>query len=682
MNEFLLELLNTVEVRADVDNDLTASAFMTEMAERMAAAEEIENLIPIHFRGQSGRRNSGVDGHDLGDTDDSVALAISHFDGSGVEGTMGNTEVQRLFGLLEAYLRDAVAGTFPLDREPSEAAVQLARDIHSRGRAITRFRLYLFTDLTLGSRVASLPSTSVGDVPVDFHIWDLQRLEALATSSQGRAQLDLDLTEWSARGVPALTVRGEGEFETYLAAVPGNLLADLYGRYGSRLLESNVRSFLSGRGNINRGIRTTILSDPHLFLAYNNGVTATATDVETGPDGSILRVRDLQIVNGGQTTASLFYVRRDSSPKPDLSKVHVQMKLVVVEPENAVDLVPNVSRYANSQNRISEADFFSNSPFHVRMETLSRQVLVPSMAGTHFQTKWFYERTRGQYQNERAKLSPAEAKKFEAVYPRAQLITKTDAAKYSVSWGQEPHKVSAGAQKNFLAFANSVADRWASNDTQFNEAYFKELVAKAILFQAIRARVAKSEWYQSGYLANIVAYTMAKLAHAIATQARGARLDFLAIWNRQDPSAALLEACLDIAHLCFRVLTAEQRPIQNVTEWAKREQCWELVKKVQYELPSSLAGELVLASVAAEVHKDARATQRIDTNIAALSRIFEISVDEWKQVHAFCRENRLLSPADNDIVGLMTGARPKVPSERQAARLLGIHQRAMDSGFR
>ncbi|KRF38937.1 AIPR family protein [Terrabacter sp. Soil810] len=682
MNDFLSELLNTVEVRADVDNDLTASAFVTEMAERMAAAEEIENLIPIHFRGQSGRRNSGVDGHDLGDSDDSVALAISQFDGSGAGGTMGNAEVQRLFGLLEAYLRDAVAGTFPVDREPSEAAVQLARDIHSRGRAITRFRLYLFTDLTLGSRVASLPSTSVGEIPVDFHIWDLQRLEALATSSQGRAQLDLDLTEWSAGGVPALTVRGEGEFETYLAAVPGELLADLYGRYGSRLLESNVRSFLSGRGNINKGIRTTILSDPQLFLAYNNGVTATATAVETSPDGSILRLRDLQIVNGGQTTASLFYVRRDSSPKPDLSKVHVQMKLVVVQPENAIDLVPNVSRYANSQNRISEADFFSNSPFHVRIETLSRQVLVPSMAGTHFQTKWFYERTRGQYQNERAKLPPAEAKKFEAVYPRAQLITKTDAAKYSVSWGQEPHKVSAGAQKNFLAFANSVADRWASSDTQFNEAYFKELVAKAILFQAIRVRVAKSEWYQSGYLANIVAYTMAKLAHTIASQARGARLDFLAIWNRQQPSAALLEACLDIAHLCFRVLTAEQRPIQNVTEWAKREQCWQLVKKVAYDLPPSLAGELVSASVAAQAHKDARATQRIDTNIAAQSKVFEISVDEWKEVHAFCRENRLISPTDNDIVALMTGARPKVPSERQAARLLEIHQRALNSGFR
>ncbi|WP_158239852.1 AIPR family protein [Phycicoccus duodecadis] len=681
MSDFLSELLNTVEVRADVENDLTAAAFVAEMADRMAAAEEIENLVPIHFRGQSGRRRSGVDGHDLGDTDDSVALAIAHFDGSGGGGTIGNAEIQRLFGLLEAYLVDAVAGTFPDDREPSEPAVQLARDLHSRGRSITRFRLYLFTDLALGSRVAKLPSTSVGGIPVDFHVWDLRRLEALATSSQGRDQLDLDLTEWSPSGVPALSVLGEGKFETYLAAVPGHLLADLYGRYGSRLLESNVRSFLSGRGNINKGIRTTLLSEPLLFLAYNNGVTATATAVETGSDGAILGLRDLQIVNGGQTTASLFYVRRDTSPKPDLSKVHVQMKLVVVEPETAGDLVPNVSRFANSQNRISEADFFSNSPFHVRMETLSRQVLVPSMAGTHFQTKWFYERTRGQYQNEKAKLTQAEAKKFEAVYPRSQLMTKTDAAKYSVSWGQEPHKVSAGAQKNFLAFANSVARLWGCNDSQFNEAYFKELVAKAILFQTIRTRVARSEWYQSGYLANIVAYTMSKLSHTISSQARGARLDFLGIWNQQCVPDKVLDASLEVAHLCFQALTSEHRPIQNVTEWAKREQCWELVKSIPYSLPKSLSDELVSAEAMSQVHRDARATQKIDDTIAAQSKVFEVQVDEWRRMHSFCRENGLLSPADNDIVGLMTGSRPKVPSERQAARLLSIRQRALDHGF-
>jgi hypothetical protein len=231
VSDFRNELLNTVEIRADVENDLTASAFVAEMADRMSTAEEIENLVPIHFRGLSGRRSSGVDGHDLGDSDDSIALAITHLDGSTHGGTLGSTEVKRLFGLLEAYLADAVNGTFPVDREPSEPAVQLAQDIRSRGRSITRFRLYLFTDLSLGSRVVSLPSTSVGEIPVDFHIWDVHRLAALATSSQGRAELDLDLTEWTPSGVPALSVQGsQGDFRIYLAAVPGNILADLYGR--------------------------------------------------------------------------------------------------------------------------------------------------------------------------------------------------------------------------------------------------------------------------------------------------------------------------------------------------------------------------------------------------------------------------------------------------------------------
>lgn len=681
VSDFREDLLNTVQVRAEVEQDLTASAFMFEMAERMAMAEEIEDLKPIHFRGLIGRKNAGIDGYDIGDADDSVAVAIAHFDGSTDGGTLNRTDVTKLFAQLEAYLIDALAGTFHIDREHADPAVQLAIDLHSRGRSITRFRLYLFTDLQLGARFTSVSSADIDGISVDYHVWDISRLELLATSAEGRSELDLDLTEWAPDGIPALSIKGDGSFITYLAALPGGLLADLYARHGSRLLESNVRSFLSGRGNINKGIKTTILSEAQMFLAYNNGITATATSVEKTGHGAIARLTNLQIVNGGQTTASLFYVRRDSSPKPDLSDVFVQMKLVVVDSENALDLVPKVSRFANSQNRISEADFFSNSPFHIRLEELSRRIFVPARGGGHFQTKWFYERTRGQYQNEKAKLTAAEAKKFEAVHPKSQLITKTDAAKYVVSWDQEPHKVSSGAQKNFVAFANSVAGRWADNDAQFNEIYFKELVGKAILFNAVRAKVAKTDWYQSGYLANIVTYTLAKLSHSIATQARGSQLDFGTIWNSQAVSPTVLEAAMEVAQICFAILTSESRPVQNVTEWAKREQCWNTVKQAHFQLPRRLVDELVSADSVRESHRDARAVQKIDNAIAAQAKVFDITKDEWCRIQDFASENRLLSPTDSSILALVTGLLTKVPSELQAKRLLQIRQRVIDHGY-
>lgn len=682
MSDFRQDLLNSVRMRADVDSDFTLTAFVNEASERLADAEEVENLVPTHFDGVgANRKRLRVDGYDLGDSDDSVALAVALFSDEDEPSNVTATEVAKALGALEAFLHDAVNGTFEVDREPSDPAVQLAVDLRHRGRSVTRFRLYLLSDSPLSASVKHLPSSDLNGVPVDYHVWDIKRFEQLQTSSQGREELQISLLEWLPDGLQALRVEGDSGFETYLAAVPGSVLADLYGRHGSRLLESNVRAFLQGRGKVNKGIRTTILSEPDMFLAYNNGVTATATGVERDAFGHITSVTDLQIVNGGQTTASLFYVRRDSSPKPDLANVHVQMKLVVVDEDRAKELVPSISRFANSQNKVSEADFFSNSPFHVRMENLSRRLLAPAQPGVHFQTRWFYERTRGQYQNEKSKLTQAERKKFEAANPRKQVITKTDAAKYEVSWGQQPHKVSAGAQKNFVAFAESVATKWATSDAEFNEAYFKGLVAKAILFQAVRARVSKSDWYQSGYLANIVTYAIAKVAHEIGRQAPTQRMDFDSIWRRQSVPEPVLATFVDAGYLAFQALTAERRPVQNVTEWAKRQGCWDVVKAMPLALPRDFMDALVSATEVREAAVAAKKTQKIDNSIHVQTAVFEVPTGVWEDVRQFSIDARLVSPTDVSILDLVTGRKSGFPSERQSARLLAVLERAKDHGF-
>lgn len=682
MVDFRQDLLNSVRMRADVDSDFTLTAFVSEVSERLADAEVIENLIPVHFDGVGGnRKRLRVDGYDLGDSDDSIALAVALFSDKDEISNVTATEVAKALGALEGFLHDAVNGTFEVDREPSDPAVQLAVDLRHRGQSVTRYRLYLLSDSPLSASVKHLPSSEINGVPIDYHVWDINRFEQLQTSSQGREELKISLAEWLPEGLPALRIEGGSGFETYLAAVPGSILADLYARHGSRLLESNVRAFLQGRGKVNKGIKTTILSEPDMFLAYNNGVTATATGVQRDAAGHIVAITDLQIVNGGQTTASLFYVRRDSSPKPDVSNVHVQMKLVVVDEERAKELVPSISRYANSQNKVSEADFFSNSPFHVRLETLSRRLLAPARPGVHFQTRWFYERTRGQYQSEKSKLTPSEQKKFDASNPRNQVITKTDAAKYEVSWGQQPHMVSAGAQKNFVAFAESVASKWESSDAEFNEAYFKGLVAKAIVFHAVRARVAKADWYQSGYLANIVTYAMAKVAHEISRQAPNARMNFDQIWRNQSVSEPVLATFVEAGQLAFRALTAERRPVQNVTEWAKRKACWDVVRAMPLPLSSEFIDTLVSATEVRDEARSARQTQKIDNSIQVQAAVFEIPPTTWEEVRSFGIESRIVSPTDVGILDLITGRKSGFPSERQSARLLAVLQKAKEHGF-
>lgn len=682
MSEFRDELLNLVAMRAEVDSDYMATAFTSELAERLSDAGEVENLVAMHFRGVggNGRKNLGVDAFDVSDGDDSIALVITLFDGGDEPETLTQTETNAQFAMLKGYLHDAVHGTFTPGREASEPAVHLAEDLRMRARNVTKYRLFLLTDRVLSSRTRLLPSEDLNEIPMDFHVWDVDRLEQLARSSSGRTELDLDLRKWAPTGLAALRVPGDDEFDTYLAVVPGPLLADLYAEHGSRLLESNVRSFLSARGKVNKGIRTTVQSKPEKFLAFNNGITATATSVELTETGAIKRIRDLQIVNGGQTTASLFYIRRDSSPKPDLGKIHVQMKLVVVQPSEAEVLVPDISRFANSQNAVSEADFFSNSPFHVRMENLSRRTLAPSRPGSPYQTYWFYERTRGQYLNEKNKSTPAVAKKFEASFPRNQVIAKTDAARYLVAWDQKPHVVSQGAQKNFVAFAQSVASKWESSDAQFNAAYFKELAAKAIFYNAIRAKVAKAEWYDKGYLANIVTYAMAKVAHDIQRSTSGV-MNFPAIWQRQSVPEHVLAYAVEVAEMCFLTLTAPGRPIQNVTEWAKKEECWTAVRAQHVDIPSDVREWLLASDVVAESKREAATVQRIDNGIEAQTAVLQVPTAEWSAMEEFLATNRLLSPSEQSVLGLMTGRRPGVPSEKQAKWLLQIREKAATRGF-
>jgi len=681
LEDFRLDLLNRASARAAVEQTFSKEAFLGEVAERLAAAEEIENLQVLDFEGTGARRRKlAVHGFDLDDSDNSVALAVATFSGGNQMPSLSHTDVTDRFRALQYFLEESISGEFRDGREESTPEFQLAEDLRRRGRNVSRYRLYLLTDAAMSASVKPLESTTVGGIPTDFHTWDARRLHQVEESLTGRESLVVDLREWQSSGLPALeVVDSASNLKTYLAAVPANMLADLYGRHGSRLLEGNVRSYLSNRGKVNKGIRTTVSASPANFLAYNNGITATAAEVTTTGSG-IATITDLQIVNGGQTTASLFYVKRENKGA-SLQDVHVQMKLVVVEPQIAAEMIPQISRYANSQNRVSEADFFSNSPFHVRLAELSQRVLVPPQPGIKFQTKWFYERTRGSYQNERSKRTVAEQKKFEAEYPKAQVIDKTAAAKYEVTWGMRPHMVSAGAQRNFMAFADLVAKKWEASDLAFNELYWKQLVAKGILFETVRTAIAKAPWYEKGYLANYTTYSVAKLALEVGRQARGGVFDLEAIWARQGVDQVVIDECLRIGEKVQTVLLSDKRPVMNVTEWAKKEQCWELVRQLPHELSPELLGSVGSRERAVERRRDAAQVQKIDKGIDAQARVVAKQPSEWLALEEFARPRRLLSPTVSGILDVVIGRKSGFPSEAQSTKLLQLLSQAVDLGF-
>ena len=368
-------------------------------------------------------------------------------------------------------------------------------------------------------------NVKIGVADVSFSIWDMDRLYRCISSGKMRETIEIDFKEMFGQGIPCLVNKDASEYEACLAIIPGNILASVYAEHGSRLLEKNVRSFLQVKGNVNKGIRNTLKMEPEMFLAYNNGISVTAESVtvESAEDGSkfISKIRDMQIVNGGQTTASIYNITKEKDSNVDLAKVYVQMKITVIKAEEKMDeMVHKISEYANTQNKVQMADFSSNDPFNRKIEDLSRVIWAPATNGQK-PNNWFFERARGQYSDMLSREgTPAKRKAYKATHP---LFTKTDMAKYENTWNQLPYFVSEGAQKNFKRFMVSVKER---GNFVPDEKYYQLLVAKAIMYRRTEKLVSEQKY--GGYRANIVTYTLALISHKSAQ-----RIDLFKIWREQ-----------------------------------------------------------------------------------------------------------------------------------------------------
>jgi hypothetical protein len=684
LQDFRKDFLETARALAATEEDFEEASFVAEAARRLVEAEELVSFDPCHFEGTGSRqRKMRVDGYCFDEVDGSFSLLVASYEGGEAAATLTQTDATKHFNMLKAFVEDAISGRLQQAIEESSPGYGLASELYLQRDAISRFRALLVTDSVLSTRVKEWPEDAVADRPVEFHIWDMTRFHRVFESAMGRDELEVDFLEFADTGLPCLEAsQVEREYKSYLCVIPANVLVDIYDKFGSRLLEGNVRSFLSTRPKVNKSIRTSILNEPEMFFAYNNGIAATATDVqvERGRQGwRLLHATYLQIVNGGQTTASLALARRKD--KADLKHIFVPMKLSVVTPATAEAVIPRISQYANSQNKVSDADFFSNHPFHIRIEDISRRLWAPAMGGAQYQTHWFYERARGQYLNEQVKLTATEKKKFLYQNPRHQVITKTDLAKFENVWRGIPHTVSLGAQKNFMAFAQWIGEQWKQVDANFNEEFFRNAVAKAILFHHTERLVTRQPWYQNGYRANIVAYTIALLPVLIKSKVPGKELDLKSIWARQGISTSLDNQLALIAKAVFKVIVSPSQGFQNVTEWCKKEICWQRVRDQDVQLDRSFIRELIGKDEVRTVQKEAKTQQHIHSGIEAQTTVVNLGAVYWSNLSEWGRRNKLLSSNDEKLLKIATGIPGKIPTDWQSVALLAILQRMEEEGF-
>ena len=684
LEEFRSDFLAETAAWAAAGNTFRHFSFVELAVDYLSEAGEVADFESCYYRG-SGRRNRtlAIDGYafDLADGSLRVFLADPSF--SEETESLTRTEAAALFERLRWLVEEILDGGLIDDLEMSAPAYDFAASLMEKRDDVSRVRAYLLSDKLLSTRARDWKEGEAAGRPVEFHIWDIERFHRIQTSRTRRDDLVVDFSGLDGGGLRALNAgRVNDEYEAYLCVVPGQALADIYAEHGSRLLEGNVRSFLTTRGRINKGIRNTIQHEPSMFFAFNNGIAATASAIdlrETGDGHRIVSATDLQIVNGGQTTASLTAAQIDV--KAALGDVFVPMKLSVVTPERSETLIPRISRYANSQNRVSEADFFSNHPFHLRIEEISRRLWVPARTGSQHETHWFYERVRGQYMNATFGSGAAQKRRFQQLNPRDQVLTKTDLAKAENSWRRLPHMVSLGAQKNFLHFAGYVSGRWDDDDSVFNEAYFRAVVAHIILFRATERLVSAQPWYAGGYRANVVTYAMAALSSAIQKDSRGLALDVGALWSTQTLSPALERQVVEFAGAVHDVIVAPPAGTKNVTEWAKREACWKEVQKLDLRLATYAIDDLADARHAEQAQKAAKSQQKQDSGIDAQKRVVELGQDYWANTRQWALSKGYLTPTESSVILNASNFANGIPTDFQCKKLLQLKERLEVEGL-
>lgn len=684
LHEYHQNLMADIRREADASGVLMVEAFFDRMTERLTEAGELEVTDRAFYQSGEGSQKLRIDGYagDPRDSEGVLGLIVCDFVDSEEVQTFAKSDVPRILNPLIRFLKKARTEEFRDALNEVSPAFQVSDLIITTWSHVTKVKLILVSNRQYIGRDDAVKLAELGDVQVTRSVWDLARFERFDRSGQAREDMVIDFANDFGAPLPALRASQTGAaLESYLMILPGQQLAAIYDRWGPRLLEANVRSFLQARAKTNKGIQKTVKEEPELFFPYNNGLSATAdevTCVRTHDGLAIASISNLQIVNGAQTTGSIHAGLK--SAREQLSEVFVQMKLTVVPSDRSEDIVPKISEYANTQNKVNAADFFSNHPFHIRIEQFSRSVIFTAREGERHDTKWFYERSRGQFINARGRLTPAQQKKFDLEFPKAQLFSKTDLAKYEHSAAGHPHIVSRGAQKNFAEFAKGIGEAWSKSEAKYDELWYRRLIAKAIIFRKLEAEVPKQVWYEGGYRANIVTYAMAKVFHDANDEKQV--LDVDTIWRRQGVPDALQRALLLAAAEAHDVITHPPSGVRNMSEWAKQQACWNGLKGRRLDYDEDFGGCQTLVETVRTTGRDARAKKVLTEGITAQTEVVNLGAAFWNDVMAWGLAQRKLSPKDQQVLRKCVAmARGIVPSEFDSHHAIATLHRLRDLGF-
>ena len=745
--EYREEFLETLRADSAHSGTDTEDEFLNHTFDLLMDFNELDSPERTGMGDKKGKggRLMRADGYCFDETDHSLILLISDFQDSKETDKLTRTRVDELYWRLYYFLDEVCNGTISSYFDDSDDVLKIASYIRRRINAdsndpelVLKIKFFILTNKELDTKLLStnLLETTIKNTrgkkkttktnkrikkedfngkPLEIALWYPERFLEMENSNNNEP-IVIDVEEdYGYKGIPCIKgdIGDNLDYEAYIAIIPGKLLADIYIEHGSRVLEGNVRAFLgtSGSKSVNSGIRRTINNDPTKFFTYNNGIATTASDVETELiDGQlyITRVVDLQIINGGQTTASLAeaVLKRTNT---ELEGIYVPMKLTVIddresEDENGIrfydEMVQSIAKFANSQNKVTAADLFSNDPFHIQMEKMSKRFLAPP-GQSAVPTGWYYERSRKKYKQEQVKLSKDEQKRFMSKYPKAQIITKEQLAMYITAvFSLRPDIVSRGKNWTMKAFGTEISEAFRKNRESFNEFYFKKCICAAIIYRSVdyyleshkdSARNPTGFWYKTGgYKLNIVPYSIAKIISSIPS---GFSLDWMKIWDKQALSPAFMREIEIVTKMTNDFICDSNGVI--VTEYCKKLLTWERFRDtIEYKPSADFLKELVSSAEVKEVEQAAKTDKKEENNLQNIMEIVNRGVDYWQNLVKIAQDHRIKPSfqeltAINQLVEMAkTGDVPitssgKVPSRvtKSIQTALGLEDKLITEGL-
>lgn len=679
LNDFREEFLSRLHESAITYGNPDEIQFVADSLELLEKNEEV--LTPIQYscvmRG-SQNRNIGFDAYSYSEADSSIVLIISDF----VYGTeavnLTNDDIRTHYNKMRYFIEDAYNDNIKKYCDPSDNIIDISNEFKAKiGTAenteVTSFKFYIITNKVLSTRVKSLDVPNLLERPASIKIWTLERFFDMYKSSRSE-RITVKCSDFGIEGILCIkaNVSSSNLFDSYMGVVPGLLLAKLFKQYQAPLLEGNIRCFLSAKGKINKAIKSTIIGEhPENFFTYNNGIAVVSNAVTLTKDERYITSFDgFQIINGGQTTASLTNALiKGEAPSGNLEKIFVPMKLTVLnfdineddpveEKQRKLDLyntiVQEIAKSSNWQNPTKEADFFSNDPFHREMERLSllRENEAPTQPGAISGTYWFYERSKNRWEQSTFYMSKAKREAWNKIHPKNQVITKEKFGMYYNTIDMLPYLVCGGGVKNMPHFARNIIEVMEKNQNIVNNFFFRKYVAVKIIYDSTDKIISGSDWYPvGGYKAMYIPYTISKI---IASLPKGKELDWKRIWNAQKIYDSLARQIEIVSYQTYRFLQKISNG-GNERTFAVKEETWRQYRQEPLNLEEEFVSELIDCKEFKDEAKSAAKKAAFESMIDLYAKVNSLGSAYWENVYNDLERQKLLSQYDRDVIKSMVG---------------------------